>query len=431
MKRSIFVTRLQICATLALLAGCRGSQPPIGAPGATPQTSAAAAHADRGTSWMLPEAGRRGAFAGGRSFLYATDCCGLFNNGDVNVYPPTLERLDRRIVRGAGNAAAIAVSHTDTLYVLNSGSGYYTGIAVTEWDKSAKRPSRRVKGFVWAIAIAVDQSDNLYVADCNTCPDGDLAQKKVRDSVFVYQTRQTKLWRTITQGVHSPRSITVDADGYLYVANVPNSSTKRRPSIAVYAPGATTPLRVIARGITRPGLLTTDNQEDLFVANGGGEILEYSPRGMLLRKMTHQVNNPTGLALDASGTLYVANTYQYPAKGSISVYTAGSSKSSYVVVDGMNHPVALAVSGAGELYVANDDWGNRAAGVALRSTDRRHKNRYARSVAASLVCQPRSRSILADAAARGPGRDAPNAPPSTMHRREYRKSLMPYSVFDA
>jgi hypothetical protein len=47
---------LNSCVALALLAGCGGSQPPIGAPGAMPQTFALAAHADRGTSWMLPEA---------------------------------------------------------------------------------------------------------------------------------------------------------------------------------------------------------------------------------------------------------------------------------------------------------------------------------------------------------------------------------------
>lgn len=38
--------------TVALLAGCGGSQPPIGAPGATPQSRAIATRADRGGSWM-------------------------------------------------------------------------------------------------------------------------------------------------------------------------------------------------------------------------------------------------------------------------------------------------------------------------------------------------------------------------------------------
>jgi hypothetical protein len=43
------------CLTATVPAGCGGSQPPIGA-GAMPRTSAAATHADRGGSWMRPEA---------------------------------------------------------------------------------------------------------------------------------------------------------------------------------------------------------------------------------------------------------------------------------------------------------------------------------------------------------------------------------------
>ncbi len=45
-------------AAAVLLAGCGGSQPPVGAPGAMPQTFALAAHANHVTSWMLPEAQR-------------------------------------------------------------------------------------------------------------------------------------------------------------------------------------------------------------------------------------------------------------------------------------------------------------------------------------------------------------------------------------
>ena len=50
----LYCRALSICAVAALLAGCSGSQPPIGATGAMPQTSAVATHADRGKSWMLP-----------------------------------------------------------------------------------------------------------------------------------------------------------------------------------------------------------------------------------------------------------------------------------------------------------------------------------------------------------------------------------------
>jgi hypothetical protein len=47
---------LTSCAAAAMLAGCGGSQPPIGALGALSQSRAIATHAERGKSWMLPEA---------------------------------------------------------------------------------------------------------------------------------------------------------------------------------------------------------------------------------------------------------------------------------------------------------------------------------------------------------------------------------------
>ena len=47
---------LSICVALAFLAGCGGSQPPIGAPGAMAQSQAIATRTDHSGSWMLPEA---------------------------------------------------------------------------------------------------------------------------------------------------------------------------------------------------------------------------------------------------------------------------------------------------------------------------------------------------------------------------------------
>lgn len=47
---------LGICTAVAMLTGCGGSQPPIGVPGAMPQSSAITSHADINGSWVLPEA---------------------------------------------------------------------------------------------------------------------------------------------------------------------------------------------------------------------------------------------------------------------------------------------------------------------------------------------------------------------------------------
>jgi hypothetical protein len=58
-----------ICAVAALLAGCGGSRPPIGATAAMPQRSAIATHVERGKSWILPEAKNE-------DLIYATGGCG-------------------------------------------------------------------------------------------------------------------------------------------------------------------------------------------------------------------------------------------------------------------------------------------------------------------------------------------------------------------
>ena len=62
------------CVAAAMLAGCGGSSPPIGAPGALPQTSARATHAGRGKSWMLRDATKS-------TLLYVS-----LGSGEVNVY---------------------------------------------------------------------------------------------------------------------------------------------------------------------------------------------------------------------------------------------------------------------------------------------------------------------------------------------------------
>ncbi len=63
-----------LCVAATMLAGCGGSQPLIGNPGAAPQGRAITQQAAQGKSWMLPEAKRD-------DLLYATD-----NAGFVHVF---------------------------------------------------------------------------------------------------------------------------------------------------------------------------------------------------------------------------------------------------------------------------------------------------------------------------------------------------------
>ena len=64
-------TSALVVALALLLAGCGGSQPPIGAPGARLQSSPVVSRAERRGSWMLPE-------AKGEDLLYVSNPSDLF-----------------------------------------------------------------------------------------------------------------------------------------------------------------------------------------------------------------------------------------------------------------------------------------------------------------------------------------------------------------
>jgi len=77
--------RMNSCVTMALLAGCGGSQPPIGAPGAVPQSRAVATHVDRGGSWMQEE-------AKGEYLLYVTNYAVSFSRTALGRAVPVVEK---------------------------------------------------------------------------------------------------------------------------------------------------------------------------------------------------------------------------------------------------------------------------------------------------------------------------------------------------
>ncbi len=374
MKR-ITINRISLSiSAAALLGGCGGGQPPIGAPSAPAVLSPLRS-------------------APPTSYLYVAHCCGVLNNGDVTVYAPGETKVVRRIVRGAFDPIDVLVDRKGTLYVLNQSRAYQGGISITEFDRGSRgKYSRRISGFYWADALALDKSDDLYVANCNTCNDsGARAMAAARDSVTVYRAEETTLLRTITQGIHKPSSLAFDGDGNLYVAN--GGSKNHHPSVTVYAAGSGTPLRTITKGITHPGLVAVDKVGDLFVTDGdifSSRVIEYAAESdKILRKIGDEISGPDALSIGDSGTLYVSNWPLDPSgPGWVSVYEPGNSKAKYRIVAGIDDAVALALDRDENLYVANVG-GNRGR-VTVYAQDSR---KPLRSMMSDKFGEPRSLAL--------------------------------------
>lgn len=313
---------LSSCVAAALLAGCGGSQPPIGALGTMPQSRAIATRAARGGSWMLP-AGKAGpVYQTGRPLLYVSDYTynrvtiyhpnakdpapfatiidGLnaptgdcldsqgtlyvanepaSNGGWVSEYPLGKTEPSKTITEGIDTPAFCAIDSKGNLWVTNIG-----GPNATEYLYGSTKPHTVItRGLSYPVGVAIDHSDNLYVSD------------RANSDVVVYAPGSTTPSRTITDGVTSPVGITIDANGVLYVENI----TER--NVEEYLPGAYHPFKTIVLGLPTPSAITVNGKAWLYVANGAGihhRVVEFPPGSVIPseRHVSRDVHAPAGVA---------------------------------------------------------------------------------------------------------------------------------------
>jgi hypothetical protein len=314
------------CVAAAMLAGCGGSQPPIGAPGAMQPTTASATHTDRG-SWMLPAptTGHSADYAASGPLLYVTNVNPVYN--DVTVYHagarnpapvatisdglngPAGDCLDslgtlyvtnqpisnggsiveyafgkttplRVITEGIDTPAFCAIDGDGNLWVTNIG-----GPNATEYLHSSKKPHTVItKDMIYPTGIAIDSSGNLYVSN-RLSSGGD---------VVVFPAGRTTPSRTITDGVTSPAALAIDARGDLYVTNIAQNNVEE------YSPGGDHPFRTITQGLSTPGGLTVSERGGLFAANFERDtIVEFRPGSARLskRSVSNGLHAPSGLAI--------------------------------------------------------------------------------------------------------------------------------------
>ena len=114
-----------LCVAATMLAGCGGSQPLIGNPGAMPQGRAITRQAARGKSWMLPEA-RRDAL------LYVSSNSG--SNTGVQVYTYPKGKLVGTLT-GFQAAAGMCPDKDGNIWITN-----FNGTTIVEYAHGGTQP---------------------------------------------------------------------------------------------------------------------------------------------------------------------------------------------------------------------------------------------------------------------------------------------------
>jgi hypothetical protein len=160
-----FIGALCTSVATALLTGCGGSQPAIGAPGAMPQGRAIAQHAARGKSWML-------STAGSEDLIYAS-----LDRENVGVFTFPKAKPVGELTGFAAPTAGLCSDATGNVYVTTLGA---YGSTIYEYSHGGTQPIKTLTDPGAANSCAVDPgTGDLAVANYfDGRANGDLATYK-------------------------------------------------------------------------------------------------------------------------------------------------------------------------------------------------------------------------------------------------------------
>lgn len=278
---SDFVDRLFLAlfGSLAIVvsAGCGGSQPPSGAPGALPQTPVIAKHPD------APE------YEVSSPLLYVVNFTTTRGVGNVVIYDPKINNPSpiAIITDGVDQPNGDCIDSQGTLYVVNSQN------SISEYALGKTKPSKIITEGLYSPGFcAIDSRGSLWVTN--------------GDNIRKYRKGSTEPDGVIEEGLTDAVGIAIDHAGNIYVGNLEPYGTS---NIQVYPPGAKSPSRTITDGITWPVGIAVDPAGTLYVTNDVQcNIEEYLPgKNDPYRTITKDIDGPTAVTFTKSGWMYEVN----------------------------------------------------------------------------------------------------------------------------
>ncbi|MEI8208292.1 MAG: hypothetical protein WCG16_03740, partial [Methylococcales bacterium] len=291
------------------------------------------------------------------------------NNNNVSytlsaTNPATLQSELNALTFTPTQAASSTTSTAFTLNLSDGGAATWTissGLAPTGSGLNVKSPS----------VLATNAQGDVYIAE--------LGNNRVQE-----YSANGQLIGTLSTGILAPSAIVTDAKGDVFVANGPSQN----PLTGVYTSTNTveefsaggTLLHVLHNGVVNPTSIATDVNGNVFVANGyatnqngyiyntPNSVEEFSASGALLRTLTTGINTPVGVVTDGNGDVFVANSQINYVNGAYSA-TVEEFSSSGTLINTLNIKLPTynygsslgAISGAINLATENlatDKWGD-------------------------------------------------------------------------
>jgi sugar lactone lactonase YvrE len=217
------------------------------------------------------------------------------------------------------------------------------------------------------IGVAFDASGNLWVASNGAVAEYSASQLKSSGS-------PTPTVTLSGGSIASPEGLAFDAGGNLWVACSGNSTVIELASAQLATSGSPTPPIVISApgsGLTRPVGLAFDASGDLWVANSTpSTVVEYTPAQLVgtgdpapavkFSSVAMSLSAPQFLAFDGGGNLWVANgegltTFTVAAYTPAQIAAGSGNPAPAIALSSFTNsdaPAGLAFDGSGDLWVS-------------------------------------------------------------------------------
>ena len=279
----------------------------------------------------------------------------------------------------------MAVDSSGNVYVADSGNstirkitpaGVVSALAGPAGQTGSTDASGSAARFYWASSVAVDGSGNVYVADM-----ANSTIRKISPAGAVSTLAGSALQSGSVDGTgsaarfNSPFSVAVDGSGNVYVGDCLNSTIRKIAPAGVVSTlaglpehtGSTDGTGSAARFFNPQGV-AVDRSGNVYVADTfNGNIRKITPAGVVstLADATGSAAyfyHPFGVAADGSGNIYVADTgnntiRKITAAGVVSTLAGSAGQCGSTdgtgAAAGFCNPSGVAVDGSGNIYVAD------------------------------------------------------------------------------
>ena len=295
-------------------------------------------------------------------------------------------------VTGAVGGAASSVAAALSFDLTPPAGGSWSVLAGAAGGAGSLDATGAAAQFNYPRGLAVDGGSNLYVADTQNHTIRKITPAGVASTVAgIAGSRGSENGFALQAQFHSPQGVAIDAGSNLYVADTGNHVIRKISAsgvVSTLAGAMGTPGALDATGIearfNQPTRIALDAAGDLFVTDTGNHVIRKITAGGVVSTFAGasglagstdetaanaRFNSPSDLAFDAAGALYVADT----GNKTIRKVTTGGTTSTplgragfYGTNDGTGDvarfasPTALTSDPSGNLWVLD---GNRLRAV--------------------------------------------------------------------